>query len=147
VRPARPADAPAIDGLLTELGAVRSDVRHAHVPPLAAALRQELAGGHGVVAEAGARLVGVAAWRAAGPERASVTLAVAEGFRLGDTAARLLACLGRDAAGHGARALVAEVAPANAALRAAARALGLREHRRGVHVEILLDALAPPREA
>jgi GNAT superfamily N-acetyltransferase len=69
-------------------------------------------------------------------------LAVAEGWRLTDIGQRLLAEVGHRASGQGVTRFVAEIVPRNAALRAAARALGLPEHRTGVSVEIDVTRLA-----
>jgi N-acetylglutamate synthase-like GNAT family acetyltransferase len=144
IRAAQPDDADAVARLLADLAQARSDIRHAHTPPLAAALRAHLDGGRAIVADAGAHLVGIVAWRPAGPARAAAALAVADGWRQGDVGARLLARLGDEAARDGVAVLVAEVTPVNAALRAAARALGLPERRTGTRVEILLGATVDP---
>lgn len=134
-------DAGAISDLVRELSAGRTNTRYnseSQAPP--PELLSDLDPSRGVIAVVGTdreRLVGVAAWHPSPHEqRAHAVLAVAEGWRQADVAPRLLADLGRVALGHGVLAFIAEIVPRNAALRAAARALGLVEHRDGVEVEI-----------
>lgn len=140
IRAARPADGAAIAELVDRLRAERAHSRY-HATGVvrgedAVGCRREL------VAVAGDRVVGLAGWMPDGDGRARATLAVAEGWRLTDLGPRLLVELGRHAAAAGVHRFRVEIVPRNAALRAAARALGLPEHRSGVAVEIDVTALA-----
>lgn len=146
---ATPVDASAISALVQELSAGRTNTRYhteSQAPP--PELLADLDPSRGVIAVVGTereRLVGVAAWHPSAQEqRAHAVLAVAEGWRQADVAPRLLADLGRTALRQGVLAFIAEIVPRNAALRAAARALGLREERDGGRVEIDLRPLLVP---
>jgi hypothetical protein len=90
----------------------------------------------------GDRVVGLASWAPGEGDTAQAMLAVAEGWRLTDIGQRLLAEVGHRAVVQGIRTFVAEIVPRNAALRAAARALGLPEQRNGVSVQIDVTRLA-----
>ena len=148
IRTARPEDAEAIGMLVAQLNAERSRTRY-HADALVPRADQ-VGGGNGtgrrVVAvtpgASGDRVIGLASWTPDAGERGHAMLAVAEGWRLTDIGQRLLAEIGHRATGQGVTRFVAEIVPHNAALRAAARALGLPEHRTGVSVEIDVTRLA-----
>ena len=94
-------------------------------------------------------VVGAAAWCPLASGDARAVLAVADGWRLGDVGDRLVAELAASADPRGVRRFVVDVVPHNAALRASARRLGMRERRRTdgrtVLVEITIAAAAPGR--
>lgn len=148
IRTARPEDADAIGMLVAQLNAERSRTRyHADaLVPKADEVGDGNGSGRKVVAVtpggSGDRVVGLASWAPGEDGQGQAMLAVAEGWRLTDIGQRLLAEVGHRAVGHGIQRFVAEIVPRNAALRAAARALGLPEHRTGVSVEIDVTRLA-----
>jgi L-amino acid N-acyltransferase YncA len=153
IRTAGPADVDAITVLVDQLVSEGSRTRY-HVAGLAPVQEQVRAavplGRHVVaVAAEGAseRVVGIASWEPEppgdiSPRTAAATLAVADGWRLGDVGRRLIAEIASRAVGQGIECFTAEIEPRNAALRAAARALGLSEHREGTVVEIDLRPFA-----
>jgi len=148
IRTARPEDADAIGMLVAQLNAERSRTRyHADaLVPRADEVGDANGIGRKVVAvtpsTSGDRVVGLASWAPGEGDTGQAMLAVAEGWRLTDIGQRLLAEVGHRATLQGIRSFVAEIVPRNAALRAAARALGLPEHRHGVSVEIDVSRLA-----
>lgn len=144
VRPIGGDDRHAIADLLDSLSEPRPRTRY-HAAELAPRADQlhECPADRGVVAivgtGAGTHLVGFAAWCPTDdPVCSRAVLAVADGWRMTEVPARMLAAVARDARREGVRCFTLEVVPSNAVLRAAARALGLREHRAGVHVVIEL---------
>lgn len=146
-RDATADDRPAISELLLAMSSARSLTRY-HAESLAPAqILEEIDPDRGVIAVVGRgdveRLVGVAAWTPTdAADHGHVELAVAEGWRQADVATRLLAHIGRNALRRGVLVFTAEIVPRNAALRTAARALGLSERRDGVEVEIDIRPLA-----